>query len=82
MERIAELAQRRGCTSAQLALAWVLSRGPDIVPIPGTKKVARLEENAAAAAVVLTPGEQAEIAAALPEAAGLRYPEAMMPDSR
>ena len=54
VERIAELAAEKGCTPAQLALAWVLAQGDDIVPIPGTKKVARLEENAAAAEVRLS----------------------------
>jgi aryl-alcohol dehydrogenase-like predicted oxidoreductase len=80
--RIEELAERKGVTPAQLALAWVLAQGEDIVPIPGTKKVARLEENAAAAEVELSADELSEIAEALPEAAGLRYPEQMMPSSR
>ncbi|MDX6664635.1 MAG: hypothetical protein QOG68_841, partial [Solirubrobacteraceae bacterium] len=80
--RIQELAQSKGCTPAQLALAWVLAQGEDIVPIPGTKKVARLEENAGAVDVELSADELAEIAAALPDAAGLRYPEQMMPSSR
>src|SRR4051794_39591839 len=80
--RIEELAERKGVTPAQLALAWVLAQGEDIVPIPGTKKVARLEENAAAAEVELSAEELSEIAEALPEAAGLRYPEQMMPSSR
>jgi aryl-alcohol dehydrogenase-like predicted oxidoreductase len=80
--RIQELAQSKGCTPAQLALAWVLAQGEDIVPIPGTKKVVRLEENAGAVDVELSADELAEIAAALPDAAGLRYPEQMMPSSR
>jgi aryl-alcohol dehydrogenase-like predicted oxidoreductase len=75
---IERLAAGRGITPAQLALAWVLAQGDDVVPIPGTKKVARLEENAGALGVDLTADELAEIAAALPEASGLRYPEAMM----
>ncbi|MCW2967855.1 MAG: aldo/keto reductase family oxidoreductase [Solirubrobacteraceae bacterium] len=79
--QIEELAERKGVTPAQLALAWVLSQGDDIAPIPGTKKVVRLEENVAAADVQLTAEELEEIAGALPEAAGLRYPEQMMPSS-
>jgi aryl-alcohol dehydrogenase-like predicted oxidoreductase len=75
---ISELAADKAVTPAQLALAWVLSQGEDIVPIPGTKRRARLEENAAAVDVVLSDAELREIADALPEAAGLRYPEAMM----
>jgi aryl-alcohol dehydrogenase-like predicted oxidoreductase len=80
--RIEELAERKGVTPAQLALAWVLAQGEDIVPIPGTKKVARLEENVAASDVELSDDELAEIAEALPDAAGPRYPEQMMPSSR
>jgi aryl-alcohol dehydrogenase-like predicted oxidoreductase len=76
--RISELAADKAVTPAQLALAWVLSQGEDIVPIPGTKRRARLEENAAAVDVVLRDDELREIADALPEAAGQRYPEAMM----
>jgi aryl-alcohol dehydrogenase-like predicted oxidoreductase len=79
--RIEEIAAEKGVTPAQLALAWVLAQGEDIVPIPGTKKVARLEENAAAADVTLSADELETIAAALPAAAGLRYPEQMMPSS-
>ena len=76
--KISELAADKAVTPAQLALAWVLSQGEDIVPIPGTKRRARLEENAAAVDVVLNDDELREIADALPEAAGQRYPEAMM----
>ena len=76
--KISELAADKAVTPAQLALAWVLSQGEDIVPIPGTKRRARLEENAAAVDVVLRDDELREIADALPEAAGQRYPEAMM----
>jgi len=76
--RIEELAREKGCTPAQLALAWVLRQGDDIAPIPGTKKVARLEDNVGALDVELTAEDLEQIAAALPEAAGLRYPEAMM----
>jgi aryl-alcohol dehydrogenase-like predicted oxidoreductase len=78
VDRIAGLAADKAVTPAQLALAWVLAQGEDIVPIPGTKRRARLEENAAAAAVELSQDELSEIADALPEAAGPRYPAAMM----
>jgi aryl-alcohol dehydrogenase-like predicted oxidoreductase len=80
--RIEELASAKGVTPAQLALAWVLAQGDDIVPIPGTKKVGRLEENVAAVDVTLSEDELAEIASALPAASGGRYPEQMMPNSR
>ena len=71
--RFFELAKKKGVTPAQLALAWVLARGPDVVPIPGTKSVARMEENAGAAAISLTAEECAEIEAAVPKAVGDRY---------
>ncbi|HEX3909165.1 MAG TPA: aldo/keto reductase [Solirubrobacteraceae bacterium] len=77
-ERVRELAAERGITPGQLALAWVLHRGEHIVPIPGTKRVAYLEENLAAAEVSLSAEEAEQIAAALPAAAGTRYPEAIM----
>ena len=76
--RIAELASARGITPGQLALAWVLHRGPHIVPIPGTKRVSYLEENLAAAKVRLSDAEVQEIAQALPAPAGERYPEEVM----
>ncbi len=78
--QVQALAQHKGCTPAQLALAWVLSQGEDIVPIPGTKRRRTLEENVAAVAVTLTETEQAKLAAVFPPdvAAGLRYPEEMM----
>ena len=75
---IEELAANKAVTSAQLALAWVLAQGEDIVPIPGTKRRARLEENAAAVDVELSDDELREIADALPEASGDRYPEQSM----
>jgi aryl-alcohol dehydrogenase-like predicted oxidoreductase len=75
---IERIAGDKGVTPAQLALAWVLRQGDDIAPIPGTKKVARLEENVGAVDVELTDEDLRRIAEALPEAAGLRYPEAMM----
>jgi aryl-alcohol dehydrogenase-like predicted oxidoreductase len=77
-DRIRELAERKGVTPAQLALAWLLAQGEDIVPIPGTRTIPRLEENADAANVTFTKEELAEIAASLPEAAGTRYPAASM----
>ncbi len=78
--RIESLAATKGCTSSQLALAWVMAQGPDIVPIPGTKRRTYLEQNAAANEVTLTKEELTEIDTLLPKdaAAGKRYPEAMM----
>jgi aryl-alcohol dehydrogenase-like predicted oxidoreductase len=76
--KISELAADKAVTPAQLGLAWVLAQGEDIVPIPGTKRRSRLEENAGAVDVVLSDDDLREIADALPEAAGQRYPEAMM----
>jgi aryl-alcohol dehydrogenase-like predicted oxidoreductase len=76
--KIEQLAADKGVTPAQLALAWVLAQGEDVIPIPGTKRRARLEENAAAADVVLGDDELRAIADALPEAVGDRYPEEMM----
>ena len=82
VERAAALAARKRCTPAQLSLAWLLHRGDDIVPIPGTKSRARLEENAAAAAISLSAAEIASLDAALPVGAaqGGRYPDAMKPN--
>jgi len=68
-----QLAKNRNLTPAQLALAWVLARGDDVVPIPGTTKISRLEENAGAAAVNLTPEECQQIEQAIPDMAGDRY---------
>ena len=69
--------RRAACTPGQLALAWVLAQGDDVVPIPGTKRGRYLEENAAAAAITLTPAILAELDAAAPRGAtaGARYPE-------
>ncbi len=80
VERIEQLADRKGCTAAQLALAWVLARGDDIVPIPGTKRRKFLEDNVGALKVELTPEELRELDELAPRgvAAGARYPEAMM----
>ena len=71
-ERVKELAQEKGITPGQLALAWVLSRGEQIVPIPGTKRRSYLEENLAAADVALSAEESERIADAVPAAAGER----------
>jgi aryl-alcohol dehydrogenase-like predicted oxidoreductase len=76
--KIEEIAAEKGITSAQLALAWVLAQGEDIVPIPGTKRRAYLEQNAAAAEVELSDQDLARIEAEIPEAAGARYDEAGM----
>jgi aryl-alcohol dehydrogenase-like predicted oxidoreductase len=73
-DRVRELAKTKGMTPAQLALAWLLSAGEDIIPIPGTRSPKRLEENAAAANIALTPEERAALSAELPPAAGTRYP--------
>ncbi|HVI97310.1 MAG TPA: aldo/keto reductase [Anaeromyxobacter sp.] len=80
VDRIRELAAAKRVTASQLALAWVLARGDDVVPIPGTRHRARVEENAAAAAVQLSPEELAQLDAMAPRgaAAGARYPSAGM----
>jgi aryl-alcohol dehydrogenase-like predicted oxidoreductase len=78
--KVEAIARRKGCTPGQLALAWVLAQGEDILPIPGTKRRRYLEENVGALEVELTLGELAEIDAAMPAgaAAGARYAEAGM----
>ena len=78
--RIGEMAKKKGCTASQLALAWLLAQGADIVPIPGTKRRSYLEENAGATDVTLSAAELAAIDAVAPKgvAAGERYPEAGM----
>jgi len=77
-EKVSELAAEKGITAGQLALAWVLHRGEHIVPIPGTKRVSYLEENLAAADVVLSDEDVRRIGEAIPEASGERYdPEGM-----
>jgi len=78
--RVDEIAREKGCTPAQLALAWLLARGPDIVPIPGTKQRARLEENVGALKVKLTAADLARIEGVAPKgvAAGARYAEGGM----
>jgi aryl-alcohol dehydrogenase-like predicted oxidoreductase len=76
--KVAEIAGEKGITPAQLALAWVLAQGDDLVPIPGTKRRRYLEENAAAADVELSAEDLARIEAELPAVAGERYDEAGM----
>ena len=80
VEAVTALAQARGCTPAQLALAWLLAQGPDIVPIPGTRRIARLDENAEAARIRLDDAELQRIEAVLAShaVAGTRYPAAGM----
>ena len=67
VQRVRAIAERKGVTAGQLALAWVLAKGEDLVPIPGTKRRRYLEENAAAANIHLTPKEVSELEAAVPE---------------
>ncbi len=78
--KVEEIAKEKGCTPAQLALAWLHAQGADVVPIPGTKTRVRLEENAGAPGVVLTAGDLARIDRVAPKgiAAGPRYPEMAM----
>jgi aryl-alcohol dehydrogenase-like predicted oxidoreductase len=80
VHQVAELAEKKGCTASQLALAWVLAQGEDVVPIPGTKRLEYLEENLGALDVRLTPDDLARLDEVLPpgSAKGLRYPEAQM----
>jgi aryl-alcohol dehydrogenase-like predicted oxidoreductase len=76
--KVQEIAREVGITPAQLALAWVLAQGEDMVPIPGTKRRTYLEENAAAVDIELTQDDLARIEAEVPTAAGARYDEAGM----
>ncbi|ABG05675.1 aldo/keto reductase [Rubrobacter xylanophilus DSM 9941] len=80
VDRLEEIAAEKGATTAQLAIAWVLHQGEDIVPIPGTKSRGRLEENAAAADLELTPQDLRRIEEAMPRGAvaGARYDERRM----
>ncbi len=80
VEKVKEIAAEKNCTLAQLALAWVLAQGDDIVPIPGTKRRERLEENVQAVEIKLSKADLERIEAAAPRgaAAGTRYPEAIM----
>jgi aryl-alcohol dehydrogenase-like predicted oxidoreductase len=76
--KVRELAEEKGVTPAQLALAWLLAQGDDVVPIPGTKRRTYLEENARAVELALTSDDFAWMDAELPEASGPRYDEAGM----
>jgi aryl-alcohol dehydrogenase-like predicted oxidoreductase len=80
VERVRAVAAEIGCTPAQAALAWLLARGDDVLPIPGTKRVRYLEENVAAADIELTSDQVARLSEAVPAdaVAGERYPEASM----
>lgn len=77
---IEAVAKAKGCTPGQVALAWLLAQGPDIVPIPGTKRIERVDENIGALDVTLSGDDVARLSSALPPgaAAGGRYPEAGM----
>ncbi|TLU50818.1 MAG: aldo/keto reductase [Chlorobium sp.] len=79
VDRINDIAARKGISAGQLALAWVLAQGDDIVPIPGTKRLTYLEENIAAGSLVISKSEMAEISEAFPKgvAAGGRYSETL-----
>jgi len=76
VDRLTALAHEKGCTPAQLALAWVLAQGHEVVPIPGTKRTKYLEENAGATEITLSPSDLARIEEAMPRSsiAGERYP--------
>jgi aryl-alcohol dehydrogenase-like predicted oxidoreductase len=80
VRRLGDIASEKGCTPSQLALAWMLAQGEDIVPIPGTKRRPYLEENAAAADIALTAEDLRRIDELAPQgvAAGARYPEVSM----
>jgi aryl-alcohol dehydrogenase-like predicted oxidoreductase len=80
LAKIDELSKAKDCTPAQIALAWVLAQGDDMVPIPGTKRIKYLEENARAVEISLTGEELLQLNTAIPmgAAAGLRYPEQTM----
>jgi aryl-alcohol dehydrogenase-like predicted oxidoreductase len=75
---VQELAKRRGATPGQIALAWLLAKGEDVAPIPGTKRRAYLEENVAAADLVLAAAETAQLDSTLPPTVGPRYTEPQM----
>jgi aryl-alcohol dehydrogenase-like predicted oxidoreductase len=79
-EKFQAIARKKGCTPAQLALAWVLAQGPDVIPIPGTKQKKRMMENIGALNVTLSDADLKEIAGVMPAGAakGTRYPEAQM----
>ncbi len=77
-ERVAEVAERRGATPAQVALAWLLDRGPDVIPIPGTRRRANIDANVAAAAVRLDDDDRARLDDPALAPTGDRYPPALM----
>ena len=76
--KVEAIARAKDCTPAQLALAWLLARGPDVIPIPGSRSAARVEENAEAVRIHLTPDDLASLDAISPAVAGDRYPEGGM----
>jgi aryl-alcohol dehydrogenase-like predicted oxidoreductase len=80
VRQVEEMAKAKGCKPSQLALAWVLAQGDDIIPIPGTKRRPYLEENVGAVDIELTAEDLRRMDESFPQgvAAGLRYPEAMM----
>ena len=80
VEHVKAMATRKGCSAAQLALAWVLAQGPDIIPIPGTRRIRNFDENLGALDVKLTAADLAEIERVFPAGAvaGTRYPAQMM----
>jgi aryl-alcohol dehydrogenase-like predicted oxidoreductase len=80
VQAVEAIGDEKGCTPAQLVLAWMLAQGPDVIPIPGTKRIDRLEENLGALRVRLSPAEVDRISAVIPvgAAAGTRYPEGGM----
>jgi aryl-alcohol dehydrogenase-like predicted oxidoreductase len=78
VKQVESLARAKGCTPAQLALAWLLSRGPDVIPIPGSTRAERVEENANATRIQLMPDEIASLESIGPRVAGQRYAEGGM----
>lgn len=80
VQRVEAVAREKGATTGQVALAWLLAQGEDVVPIPGTKRKSRVDENLGALDVRLTPGDVKRLSDAIPvgAAAGLRYPEAQL----
>jgi aryl-alcohol dehydrogenase-like predicted oxidoreductase len=74
LSRLLQIADAKGCTFAQLSLAWILHQGDNLVPIPGTRRIAHLEENAAAAEIVLEFDEIAEIDKLFPRQGAVRGP--------
>lgn len=81
VERLTQIACAKAATAAQIALAWIMARAPHIAPIPGTRRLDRLEENVRAAGIGLSPADIDQINAALPAGAvvGARYPTDLMP---